>query len=267
MLYYAIADLHGRFDLLKEAVNAIEKHSSNSSDTRVITLGDYIDRGPQSKEIIEYLMARGSNWTCLQGNHEAMMVDTIRKPLNPDWWLGNGGNTTVKSYGGSVKMSNHYGFPPIGYDPHVIPPEHVNWIAELPLYYETEHHVFVHAGCPLSNKASAPSLEEQAKVKNSYGEYDMQWMLYGRNDGGWHGDKHVVHGHHQFADGPHEWSGRTDLDTYAWRYGRLVVGVFSSEVPGKAIDYLEILGDDYEGTQDKRVQRPALDRPDLVPAE
>ena len=70
-------------------------------------------------------------------------------------------------------------------------------------------------------------------------------MLYSKDDhGGWK-TKHVVHGHHQFADGPHEWSGRTDLDTYAWRTGRLVVGVFD-DTQGKAIRYLEVLGDDYE---------------------
>lgn len=249
MIYYAIADLHGRFDLLKEAVNAIEKDSANESDTRIITLGDYIDRGPQSKEIIEYLMARGSNWTCLQGNHEDMMVQTIETPLDPDWWLGNGGNTTMKSYGSEVKVSPYYGIPPVGWDPHVVYPSHVTWLKNLPLYYETEKQVFVHAGIPFSN---AP-LDKQDKEK-------LIWMLYGRTDhGGWFGDqnaspritKHVVHGHHQFADGPHEWTHRTDLDTFAWNTGRLVVGVFD-DTQGKALRYIEVLGDDY-GNQRQRI--------------
>lgn len=240
MTYYTIADLHGRYDLLIKAVEAIEYDSANSMDTRIITLGDYIDRGPQSKEIIEYLINRGINWTCLQGNHEAMMVETIRKPLDPDWWLGNGGNTTMKSYGSEVKVSPYYGIPPVGWDPHVVYPSHVDWIANLPLYYETEKHVFVHAGVPQPEG----SLEEQSKYTGSHGEREMQWMLHYKGETGNYKGKMIVHGHHQFRDGPHEWENRTNLDTFAWNTGRLVVGVFD-DTQSKALRYLEVLGDDY----------------------
>jgi len=241
MIYYAIADLHGRLDLLQKAFTAIAKDNSEVGRNAytIITLGDYIDRGPQSKEIINYLMESQADYlslVCLQGNHESMMVETIRTPLSPDWWLGNGGDTTMRSYGCPVKTSPCIGFAPIGYDPHVIPQDHVEWIAKLPLYYETEKQVFVHAGVPNDGP-----LEKQKAER-------LQWMLYSKTDvGGWK-DKHVVHGHHQFADGPHEWSGRTDLDTYAWRTGRLVVGVFD-DTQGKAVRYLEVLGDDYAAKQ------------------
>lgn len=250
-MIYAIADLHGRYDLFEKAMMAIAE-DADTSNYKVITLGDYIDRGPDSKKLIENLKeiqeTLQGDFICLQGNHEAMMVETIRTPLNPEWWIGNGGDATLKSYG-SVMMplkidfyTTHY----LDYDPHVVPQEHVEWISNLPLYYETEKQVFVHAGLPLSNTHGAASLEEQAKIKHHGTAFDMQWMLYGNNDSGGHGEKHVVHGHHQFADGPHEWSGRTDLDTYAWRTGRLVVGVFD-DTQGKAVRYLEVLGDDYEG--------------------
>jgi len=257
MKYYVIADIHGRYDLLREAVNAIEKDSANESDTRVITLGDYIDRGPDSKSIIEYLMNRGSNWTCLQGNHEAMLVQTIRKPLSPDWWLGNGGVQTYESYGGQLslmRLDRYYGREYVGWDPHVIPPEHINWLESLPLYHETEKQIFVHAGVPFDGP-----LEEQAKVKNIHGEYDMQWMLYGRNDGGGWNDKHVVHGHHQHADGPHTWSGRTNLDCWAYHTGRLVIGVFD-DTQHKALKFIEVRGDDYEkpAVEVERTQQPEM---------
>jgi serine/threonine protein phosphatase 1 len=107
----------------------------------------------------------------------------------------------------------------------------------LPYYYETEHHLFVHAGIPQRQMNLPP--------KNAHRYEEMIWMIYDKTEPGWWKEKHVVHGHHQFADGPHEWSGRTDLDTHAWRTGRLVIGVFSSEVPGKAIRYLEVKGDNY----------------------
>ena len=72
----------------------------------------------------------------------------------------------------------------------------------------------------------------------------MQWMIYSRNDsGGWKG-KHVVHGHHQFADGPHQWlsektGGRTDLDCWAYHTGRLVIGVFD-DTQNRALEFLEV---------------------------
>ena len=58
MIYYAIADLHGRYDLLLEAVNSITDDIAtyDVSDYQIITLGDYIDRGPQSREVIEFLI-------------------------------------------------------------------------------------------------------------------------------------------------------------------------------------------------------------------
>lgn len=243
MRYYAIADLHGRFDLLEKAHNLILDTHTSDEPYHIITMGDYIDRGPDSRLIIEYLMneSSGNTFISLKGNHEDMMVQTIRKPLDPDWWLGNGGNTTMKSYGSEVKVSPYYGIPPVGWDPHVVYPSHVDWIANLPYYYETEKQLFVHAGVPQSNMNLPP--------KHAHHIQDMMWMLYSKDDGrGWK-DKHVVHGHHQFADGPHEWQGRTDLDCFAWKTGRLVVGVFD-DTQGKALRYLEVLGDDY--VKDKR---------------
>lgn len=237
MLYYAIADLHGRLDLLIKAHNAILDAHISDEPYHIITMGDYIDRGPDSKGVIEYLMSEstGNTFISLMGNHEAMMIETIRKPLEPDWWIGNGGDKTLKSYGCNVR-SSPYGFAPIGYDPHSVLPEHIDWLQRLPLYYETPHHIFVHAGIP----QDSDPLDQQDEEK-------MVWMLYNpRDHGGWKG-KHIVHGHHQFADGPHTWDCRTDLDTYAWKTGRLVIGVFSSDKPGKAIRYIEVLGDDYEG--------------------
>lgn len=229
MKYYAIADLHGRYDLLLEAVNKIYAHAGED-DYKIITLGDYIDRGPQSKEIIDFLIEHsGADFICLKGNHEDMMVRTIREPLDPDWWLGNGGNTTMKSYGSEVRVSPYYGIPPVGWDPHVVYPSHVDWLEQLPLYYETEKQVFVHAGIPFPDVP----LDKQDKEK-------MIWMLYGKTDSGGYQGKHVVHGHHQFADGPHVWEGRTDLDVFAWHEGRIVVGVFD-DTQNKALEFIEVL--------------------------
>jgi len=233
MKYYAIADLHGRYDLLLEAINKIYDHAGKD-DYKIITLGDYIDRGPKSMQTIEHLMGRTGDSVCLQGNHEAMMVETITTPLMPGWWVGNGGDATLQSYGwGGAPYSIH------AYD--VVPKAHIEWMKNLPLYFETEKQVFVHAGIPQDNMNLPPNSKFSHKEKHL--REQMIWMLYDkRTAGGWKG-KHVVHGHHQFEDGPHVWhgpkGGRTDLDCYAWRTGRLVVGVFD-DTQGHAIDYIEI---------------------------
>lgn len=224
MRYYAIADLHGRFDLLEKAFTMITA-DAESTPYEIITLGDYIDRGPQSKEVIDFLIKE--EVVSLMGNHEAMAVQVCLTPTNQliDWWMGNGGQATIQSYNPDA----YYG--EVGW----MGQDHLKWMASLPLYYETEKQVFVHAGISFPDVP----LDEQDEER-------MVWMLYGKNDhGGWQG-KHVVHGHHQFADGPHEWSMRTDLDTFAWHEGRLVIGVFD-DTQGKACRYIEVLGDDYKG--------------------
>jgi hypothetical protein len=88
---YLIADLHGRYDLLELGMRTIVHDTSffHSGDS-IVTLGDYVDRGPQSRQTIEYLMAMqrdlGSRLICLKGNHEDIMWQTCRKlPSHPFW--------------------------------------------------------------------------------------------------------------------------------------------------------------------------------------
>jgi serine/threonine protein phosphatase 1 len=221
MRYYVMADLHGRFDLLKKAVDKIRETASG--DYKIVTLGDYIDRGPESKQIVDMLigMSQYPDTVCLKGNHEDMMVQVLEtpSPRMKDWWEGNGGDATWKSYGGLNSIdTNHY-----------------KWMKNLPYYYESEKQLFVHAGVPQSEMNLPP--KDKGKLE------EMIWMLYDKTDGrGWKG-KHVVHGHHQFADGPHVWhgrfGGRTDLDCWAYHTGRLVIGVFDDS-QGPALEFIEV---------------------------
>jgi serine/threonine protein phosphatase 1 len=156
---------------------------------------------------------------CLLGNHEAMMLETLLAPLAPDWWLGNGGGATLISYG----------HPSDGlYRPEVIPTDHIAWLKVLRLIYADRHRVFVHASVD-------PALPLDGQSENR-----LLWYRYpaGANEG--YGGRHVVHGHHPFEDGPKLYSNRTDLDTLAWKTGRLVVGVFEDEQPGGPIDLIEV---------------------------
>lgn len=213
---YAIADLHGRYDLLVEAMAAIKTHGFGPTD-KIVTLGDYVDRGPQSRQIIEHLMlgqsgAGGERLICLKGNHEDMMVETLQKPLNPDWWVGNGGAATLRSYHKDV------------------PDSHLDWISALPAIHTDKHRVFVHAG-----------VDPTRPLDDQTDEY-LLWYRYidGADIG--HDGRHVVHGHTPRPHGPERFQNRTNLDTYAWRTGRLVVGVFDDDAPGGPIDLIEVKG-------------------------
>jgi serine/threonine protein phosphatase 1 len=211
---YAVADLHGRFDLLEQAIAAIDAHAQ-AQDHTVVFLGDYVDRGPASCQIIERLRdgpAVGSIWICLKGNHEDMMLQASSDPSLMPWWLGNGGDHTLASYRASgIAVGDHLG-----------------WIKHLPRLHSDRHRVFVHAGVD-------PGLPLHAQ-----NEKMLMWKRYPSSFAGGHGDHHVVHGHHPYEDGPRRFTGRTALDTLAWRTGRLVVAVFDDAVAGGPIDLLEV---------------------------
>jgi serine/threonine protein phosphatase 1 len=213
-LTYAIADLHGRFDLLMGAFTLIPQHAAGRP-FKIITLGDYVDRGPQSSQIIAFLMAAqssGSPVICLKGNHEDMMVETLRKPLDRDWWVGNGGETTLRSYAGNV------------------PDDHLDWVTGLRRFYTDKHRVYVHAGV-----SDGIPLDEQTEMM-------LLWFRYPEGADVGYGSKHVVHGHTPRISGPELLPRRTNLDTFAWRTGRLVVGVFDDEAAGGPIDLIEVKG-------------------------
>jgi serine/threonine protein phosphatase 1 len=226
---YAIADLHGRYDLLSEAVVRIIEHSKARRPATIVTLGDYVDRGPKSRQVIERLMEWGSpdlKLICLKGNHEDIMWQACRRPAQLEWWIQNGGGTTLISYGqhdGDVA------------NVHAVPVEHLRWMDTLPLMHVDKHRIYVHAGV----EPDVP-LEKQAQQTDMHGNLSVLWKRYRDDDPRGHGDRHVVHGHHPFKDGPKVMIGRTNLDTFAFRTGRLVVGVFDDDIPGGAVEFLEV---------------------------
>lgn len=233
-LTYAIADLHGRFDLLEAALARIAEHATLPAT--LVTMGDYSDRGPQSRQILERLMAGPGHpdwtWVHLKGNHEDIMVRALGNPSLMGWWLDNGGGQTLLSYG-------HAKDGPI--TPDVVPMEHVQWINSLPLFHEDANRVFVHAWV----HPKTP-LAEQVDLRCYHGEPALFWTLYRDDDEGGHLGKHVVHGHHQHAEGPILKSGRTNLDTFAWHSGRLIIGVFDDAKAGGPIEQIEIIGKPYQ---------------------
>jgi serine/threonine protein phosphatase 1 len=127
----AIGDVHGCSPALEAVLKAIEP----VADDTLITLGDYVDRGPDSRGVIEKLLAVAKRCRLIPilGNHEEMMLAIVDEQMPPDDWLRFGGAATVASYGEAAP-----GVP-------VLPPEHESFIRRCESYYETDTHILLHA--------------------------------------------------------------------------------------------------------------------------
>ena len=128
MRAYAIGDIHG-CSLALEGLLA--KIAPTPADT-IVTLGDYIDRGPNSRGVIERLLAlrEECNLITLMGNHEIMCLVALGDPAEMALWESAGGRATLLSYGGS---------------PELIPEEHIAFMSNCQRFHETETHLFFHA--------------------------------------------------------------------------------------------------------------------------
>jgi serine/threonine protein phosphatase 1 len=214
---FVIPDIHGRFDLLRDGFAAIAARSKGAGGT-IVTIGDYVDKGPESKGVIDRLLAgagEGFELVTLKGNHDAMMVRALRDPSRMADWLAKGGDAALASYGS---------------EPANVPQSHVDWLDRLRLFYLDAHRLYVHAGVDPELPLDRQSVET------------LLWKRYPKGFPAGFGNLHVVHGHDNHPDGPLLYAGRTNLDTLAWRTGRLTIGVFDDDKAGGPIDFIVIKG-------------------------
>ncbi len=123
---YVIGDIHG---CLRPLQRLLDKIAPRPGD-EVVFIGDYIDRGPQSREVVEHLLGLPYRCIFLLGNHEKMLLDFLTGD-DQGLFLANGGLATLESYGGDFAN---------------IPPAHLRFFHSLQRMYETVGHLFVHAG-------------------------------------------------------------------------------------------------------------------------
>src|ERR1700691_2666968 len=119
-LTYVIPDIHGRHDLLNEALAEITARGETGV---IVTLGDYVDKGPQSKQAVDRLLsgaAGGWSLVALKRNHDAMMVEALRDPSRMPAWIAKGGDAALASYGG---------------DPAAVAAVHIAWLDRLRLVH------------------------------------------------------------------------------------------------------------------------------------
>ncbi len=147
---YAVGDIHGCYHALKKLLGKI---SPNRSTDRVIFLGDYVNRGKNSRRVIDTLIEFKSTHprtVFLKGNHEAMLVDYLNNSHIP-LFLQAGGIETLESYGVSP--------PDVERARRAIPESHKQFLLDLLPYWEEQNYLFVHAGF---EKGRHPSRQSHA---------------------------------------------------------------------------------------------------------
>lgn len=212
---YAVGDVHGRFDLLQRMETLIEADAAAIGGKKLLVmLGDYIDRGPQSGQVIDHLLAPPpDSFTriCLAGNHEQMLIEFMREPSAQHDWLQYGGVDTLMSYGVTMAELQEAAKTPRRLKRLVqaaIPAEHFNFIETLPSLLTMTGYTFAHAGI-----RPGIALESQE-------DEDLLWIRHvfigSTEDFG----SVVVHGHTPIRSAE-IWPNRIAIDTGAFATGLL----------------------------------------------
>jgi serine/threonine protein phosphatase 1 len=156
---YAVGDIHGCADSLGDLLDRIESDAvAKGQSAHVVFLGDLVNRGPQSKQVIDILLAgprrSGDRWTVLRGNHDQLMVDALRggKTAHFRSFLSKGGVATLASYGLSPKQMT------LSAARALVPKSHLDFLDALPFHYVCGTYLFVHAGVK-----PGVALEKQAR--------------------------------------------------------------------------------------------------------
>jgi serine/threonine protein phosphatase 1 len=208
---YAVGDLHGRLDLLQRLLKQLELDAQDREPaiTTLLFLGDVIDRGDQSCQLIELIrrsQANGEGVLLLCGNHEELLLASADgNAMAQRIWLDNGGAATLRSFGIDCELFEASAAEERSRMIHRhVGQKVLDWLGSLPLFYRTGDYYFCHAGV-------RPGVPLEAQQRE-----DLLWIrdvFLGSR--AWHGAV-VVHGHSE-ADAVEEVHNRINVDTGAYR--------------------------------------------------
>jgi serine/threonine protein phosphatase 1 len=148
----AVGDIHGCLDKLKKLMDVIKWRPDEDT---LIFIGDYVDRGPDSSGVIEYIIGlkkKSDRVICLMGNHETLFMDYLEGKEN-QVFLFNGGVQTLDSYGG-MELE--------------VPEIHMDFLHSLQPYYQTKNYIFVHAGLRNNIPLGRQSLKDLLWIREEF---------------------------------------------------------------------------------------------------
>jgi len=223
-LVYAVGDVHGRADLLEQVLERIRRDrerraAMHDAPALLVFLGDYIDRGPESRRVIDILcaVANEPEFECrfLIGNHEDAMLDFVDGKIRGQGWSSHGGDATLRSYGVSVPSSSsrESWAEARARLLDVLPQYHLDFLRNLELMIVIGRLVFVHAGIRHGIGLDQQERRDLLWIRKSFlGMPCSEPFL-------------VVHGHTPKEEA-YGASGRLCLDTGAYMTGRLTAASF-----------------------------------------
>jgi len=231
---YAVGDVHGRSDLLDKLLSQLEGVAS--ADARpdgapiVVFLGDYVDRGPDPRGVIEMLLGgrpKGYERRFLRGNHEASMQAFIEAPLENRAWLLQGGAETLLSYGvappAPINASDEDWLAVAAQLAGALPASHRSFLEGLERYVELGDYAFVHAGVD-----PARPLQQQSDA-------DLYWARQAFLNSKRRFSHRVVHGHTP-SETPYADARRVGVDTGAYASGVLT----AARLEGEAVSFVSV---------------------------
>jgi len=148
---HVVGDIHGCLKPLQRLLEKIELQPGDE----LVFIGDYIDRGPQSREVVDYLLGLPYRCVFLLGNHEKMLLDYL-SGNDEGLFLPNGGMATLRSYGGESSG---------------IPPAHLGFFRNLRPIYETPEYLFVHAGIRPMVSLDKQDLEDLVWIREEFFQF------------------------------------------------------------------------------------------------
>lgn len=222
---YAVGDIHGQLGELTRVLKLIE--IDGGPDAKIVFLGDYTDRGPDSRGVLDLLIegqTAGRNWTFLKGNHDRMFEWFMSTPLRGDpylmvelYWLHPrlGGDTTMGSYG--VEVTGTRREQDIQADAlAAVPEQHIQFLSTLDMTFETDELFFAHAGIRPGIPLADQSEEDLLWIRQEFHQFSAKHP------------KLIVHGHTPIDTATH-YGNRVNLDTGAGYNKPLTAAVFDGD--------------------------------------
>lgn len=213
---YAIGDVHGRLDLLRTLIRTLEADAAGLARdaTRMVFLGDLIDRGPNSRQVLElvrFLQCRDPRRVeVLLGNHEEMLLAAVAgEPAAQRLWLRTGGDATLRSY--RLDPDEFVAFPPLKRARllrQAVGQRMVDWLEARPVAWQSGSYYFCHAGV-----RPGVSLDKQRRE-------DLLWIRGQFLESTRTHGAVIVHGHSE-TEVAQAMPNRINVDTGAWRTGQL----------------------------------------------
>ena len=211
---YVIGDIHGRSDLLDRIADEIHADfkGNGGRECLTVTLGDYVDRGPDSRGVLDRLSRNPfpGRYIALRGNHEALLTDFLQRPLVADTWRHLGGLETLHSYGIAVnELMRGKGYAEATRALNgALPEEHLAFLSSLKNSITLGEYFFCHAGVRPGVPLDRQNNNDLLWIRNEFLNSDFVY------------EKMVIHGH-----SPNEWPevkpNRINIDTGAFATGRL----------------------------------------------